>query len=47
MVIFAWRKKYLRFYLAVTKILLTFVTVKTMRGDSLIRVRRNFKPRTY
>lgn len=31
MVIFALRKKYLRFYLAVTKILLTFVTVKTKR----------------
>lgn len=28
MVIFASRKKYLRFYLAVTKILLIFATVK-------------------
>lgn len=28
MVIFAWRKKYLRFYLAVTKRLLIFATVK-------------------
>ena len=34
MVIFASRKKYLRFYLAVTKILLIFVTVKTKRRNT-------------
>ena len=41
---FCVTKKYLRFYLAVTKILLTFVTVKAMRGNSLIRVRRISSP---
>lgn len=46
MVIFASRKKYLRFYLAVTKILLTFVTVKT-ENIVLKQGRDDIKPRTY
>ena len=44
--IFAWRKKYLRYYLAVTKRLLIFVTVKT-ENDVLKQGRDDIKPRTY
>ena len=39
MVIFVLRKKYLRFYLAVTKRLLTFVTAKYRENNSQTRVR--------
>jgi len=46
MVIFASRKKYLRFYLAVTKRLLIFVTVKT-ENNVLKQGRDDIKPRTY
>ena len=44
MVIFAWRKKYLRFYLAVTKRLLIFATVKT-ENIVLKQGRDDIKPR--
>lgn len=36
---FCVTKKYLRFYLAVTKILLTFVTAKYRENNSQTRVR--------
>lgn len=44
MVIFAWRKKYLCFYLAVTKRLLIFATVKT-ENIVLKQGRDDIKPR--
>lgn len=44
MVIFVWRKKYLRFYLAVTKRLLIFATVKT-ENIVLKQGRDDIKPR--